>query len=63
MSDVCDDADGLIQAHTDTAIASVSTRARLIPKGNPGECDLCGEYTVRLVEGACAPCRDRFKLP
>jgi len=33
-----------------------------IPKGNPGECDLCGEWSGRLVEAVCSPCRDRYKL-
>lgn len=23
----------------------------------------CGEFSWRLVGGACAPCRDKFKLP
>lgn len=31
--------------------------------GVPGECDLCGEWSGRLVKGACAPCRDKYKLP
>lgn len=34
-----------------------------MPFGPPGECDFCGEYSVRLVSGACAPCRDRRGLP
>lgn len=34
----------------------------LVP-GTPGDCDLCGEWSGRLVRGACAPCRDRRKLP
>lgn len=33
------------------------------PAGNPGDCDLCGEWSGRLVGGACAPCRDKHKLP
>ena len=33
-----------------------------IPPGSAGECDLCGEWSGRLVEGACAPCRDKYKL-
>lgn len=37
-------------------------RAEIQP-GNPGDCDLCGEWTARLIAGACAPCRDKFKLP
>jgi len=33
-----------------------------IPRGTPGECDMCGEWSSRLVKGACAPCRERYKL-
>lgn len=35
-----------------------------IPAGHPGDCALCGvcgEWTARLVESACAPCRDRYR--
>ena len=32
-----------------------------IPAGKQGECDLCGEWSGRLVEGACVPCRDRYQ--
>jgi hypothetical protein len=28
--------------------------------GVPGDCELCGEWSGRLVDGACAPCRDRY---
>ena len=31
-------------------------------KGVPGDCDLCGEWSGRLVEGCCAPCRDRYRM-
>lgn len=34
-----------------------------IPEGSSGNCELCGEWSARLVGGACAPCRDKFKLP
>lgn len=34
-----------------------------LPVGAPGECDLCGEWSGRLIGGVCAPCRDKFKLP
>jgi hypothetical protein len=30
--------------------------------GVPGDCDLCGEWSGRLVDGCCAPCRDRYHL-
>lgn len=45
------------------AIAAISAKAKAIPAGVPGECDLCGEWSGRLVNGACAPCRDRHNLP
>jgi len=33
-----------------------------IPPGVEGECDFCGEHSLRLINGACAPCRDRRGL-
>lgn len=33
-----------------------------IPPGEPGECDVCGEYFARLVNMICARCRDKYKL-
>ena len=44
------------------AVAKASRIAALIPPGNPGECDLCGNYFSRLVAGACGFCRDRFSI-
>lgn len=43
-------------------VMNVRKAAATMPAGKPGECDLCGEWSARLVRGACAPCRDRFKL-
>jgi len=43
--------------------ARLRAAARLLEPGVPGECDLCGEWSGRLVRGACAPCRDKRKLP
>lgn len=44
-------------------IAAVRERAAKIPEGTPGVCDLCEEWSGRLVRGVCAPCRDKHKLP
>ena len=33
-----------------------------IPKGTKGECQYCGEYFERIVNDACARCRDKYKL-
>jgi hypothetical protein len=46
----------------DKAVDDIRKKAKLAP-GKEGECDLCGEWMLRLIDGACAPCRDRYKLP
>lgn len=51
------------QMDRNLALQAVRTAATEIPKGVPGDCDLCGEHSMRLVEGACAPCRDKYHLP
>jgi hypothetical protein len=33
------------------------------PAGVAGDCCRCGEPSARLVDGACAPCRDKYELP
>ena len=47
------------------ALAEAAARARAaeIPAGWPGDCELCGEWSGRLVGGVCAPCRDAHRLP
>lgn len=42
---------------------AVRAASKEIPPGVPGECELCGEWSGRLIKGVCAPCRDRWKLP
>lgn len=31
-------------------------------KGEPGDCEFCGRWDSRLVEGVCKGCRDHWKL-
>lgn len=50
------------QEMTDAAVSGIRAKAH-IPPGKPGDCDLCGEHSQRLIRGACAPCRDKWKLP
>jgi hypothetical protein len=49
-----------IESVVSDAVAKASRIAALIPPGNPGECDGCGEWSGRLVDGYCAPCRDKY---
>lgn len=51
-------AEAALEAH----IEATRRKAAAIPAGEPGECDLCGEWSGRLVNGACAPCRDKRGL-
>ncbi len=50
-------------ATTTSALNQVCEQAARIEPGVPGDCDLCGEWSARLIRGACAPCRDKWRLP
>lgn len=54
-----DDADRA-QTLIEEQLARNIAAARGVPlaSGTTGECDLCGEWSGRLVDGLCAPCRD-----
>jgi uncharacterized protein (DUF983 family) len=59
MSDEVDLANDLADMATQDAIRKA---AKPLARGVAGDCDLCGEWSGRLIGGACAPCRDRYKL-
>lgn len=59
MDDV-DVATDRIQQRIDEGIARAASQP--LAPGAPGECDLCGEWSGRLVLGACAPCRDKWRI-
>lgn len=58
--DEIDKAQDRDQLATEEAIRRASKE---IPPGKAGECDLCGEWCGRLLNGTCARCRDKWKLP
>jgi hypothetical protein len=60
--DDADRADYFIESVIDDHVKEAMRRCQEIPKGNPGDCDFCGEYYSRLVNGVCSPCRDKFRL-
>jgi hypothetical protein len=39
----------------------ISAARRSVPPGHAGECDRCGEFTKRLIDNNCAPCRDKIE--
>jgi len=51
------------QLDRDLALNAARAAADRMPEGSAGDCGLCGEHSMRLVEGACAPCRDKYGLP
>ena len=63
MADEIDTANALAQAERERAMRVVMALAAAINPGKPGDCDFCGEWSGRLVGGACAPCRDKLRLP
>lgn len=63
MADIADNAADHIEREEAQRIEAARKAAAQIPDGAPGDCDLCGEWSGRLVNGACAPCRDRRRLP
>lgn len=60
MADDVDKAQEMIDAALHNKIEE--TRVELLP-GKPGDCEVCGEWSGRLVNGICAPCRDKYGLP
>lgn len=60
MADIIDKGNDRAQEILEDAITAARKE---IPEGKPGDCELCGYWSGRLVLGVCAPCRDRYKLP
>ena len=59
MADDVDVANDRLAISEADAVREVQRKAAKIPKGEPGDCDECGEYFARLVDGHCGYCRDR----
>lgn len=60
--DELDHAQKIIEDVENLAIKKASAMARKMPRGEQGDCELCGHWSGRLVYGACAPCRDKYKM-
>lgn len=60
MADEADRSEYFIESVIDDNVKVAMRRAAEIPIGNPGECSLCGEWSGRLVNDACSPCRDKY---
>lgn len=62
MADEADRAEYFIESVIDDHVKEAMRKASDIPIGNPGDCDGCGEYFSRLVNGMCGFCRDKYGL-
>lgn len=60
MADICDMAQPAIDAELERNI--LAAQRAPMPVGNPGDCEICGEWSGRLVDACCAPCRTRHRL-
>jgi len=59
MADIGDEAAKIEAEHLARALQA---SRRPVEPGEPGECEACGEDHPRLVNGRCAPCRDRAAM-
>ena len=57
-----DEADVANEYNENMLELAIKEARRDIPEGKAGECDLCAEHSSRLINGACAPCRDKYKI-
>jgi hypothetical protein len=62
MADPVDEANSMIAQQEESALAAIYAKAAAIPKGYAGDCNNCGETSKRIVDGMCAPCRDKLSF-
>ena len=58
--DEADRASYFIESVIDDHVKEAMRRAAEIPVGEAGDCDSCGEFFTRLVDGMCGRCRDKY---
>ena len=63
MADPVDEANERTELELDLGVLQSRAAVAQIPEGEAGECDHCGEYFTRTVNGSCGRCRDKLGLP
>jgi hypothetical protein len=58
MADDADLASKHIEDVEQDKVTAIQRAAAKIPEGEPGECDDCEDYFIRLVDRRCGRCRD-----
>lgn len=59
---MADDADRAQEQREREESLAPKRQPYVLAKGEPGDCDLCGDWSGRLISGMCAPCRDFYKV-
>lgn len=59
--DPIDRADYFIESVIDDHVAEAMRQVAEMPVGEAGECNGCGDFFTRLVDGYCGRCRDKFR--
>lgn len=62
MADLADNAVEVIDEQQRLLENQARQAAFNIPVGEPGHCEECGDWSQRLVNRLCAPCRDDLGL-
>lgn len=63
LIDVLDVATQEAERDRELRVAEIRRRAAAIPDGEPGDCNYCGLYFTRIVDGHCGRCRDLLGRP
>jgi hypothetical protein len=59
MPDMFDHAQVIIEQNLERDMRNAGVGTFVLEPGEPGECIDCGYFKERLINGRCAPCRDR----
>lgn len=59
---MADEADKATEHESEFLDNAIKAAPGDIPPGVEGDCELCGEWFGRLVDGACVPCREKRGL-
>lgn len=50
-----------MEAEMEHVLKNIHEHAEIKP-GVPGDCQTCGEWSGRLINGMCAPCMDKYRI-
>ncbi len=57
-----DDADRAEKHSQEALDRSIEAARGEVQEGRPGDCEICGEWFGRLVNGVCVLCREKYGM-